>query len=262
MKLILQAIKSLLRSLQNSIRATQKAVADVENKADEAKDIANYAKEVADDARAAVNEKADKSDLPTALPNPNALTFTGAVEGTYDGSAPMEIEIPEGGAGGEVVYSPFLPPGGELIAELEVAEAVRTIVIDTDKNGNPLRLKNAYVIAEMFNETSDNLTVNFGFNGMQFKNMTSRLRQHKRSTILVSNIVNGERIHFYWFGKDGSPNFFDGAVKDQYSMNATAPLWGLSKNFDENISTINFMMGDTDKVFVQGCRFKVYGVRA
>lgn len=95
MNLILQAIKSLLRSLQNSIRATQKAVADVENKADEAKDIANYAKEVADDARAAVNEKADKSDLPTALPNPHALTFTGAVEGTYDGSAPLEIEVPE-----------------------------------------------------------------------------------------------------------------------------------------------------------------------
>ena len=95
MKLILQAIKSLLRSLQNSIRATQKAVADVEAKADEVKDIANYAKEVADDARAAVNEKADKSDLPTALPNPNALTFTGAVEGSYDGSAPKEIKIPE-----------------------------------------------------------------------------------------------------------------------------------------------------------------------
>ena len=33
-------------------------------------------------------------DIPTALPNPNALTFTGAATGTYDGSAPMEVEIP------------------------------------------------------------------------------------------------------------------------------------------------------------------------
>ena len=27
--------------------------------------------------------------------NPNALTFTGAVEGNYDGSAPVSVEIPE-----------------------------------------------------------------------------------------------------------------------------------------------------------------------
>ena len=31
--------------------------------------------------------------------NPNALTFTGAVEGSYDGSAPLTVEIPGGGSG-------------------------------------------------------------------------------------------------------------------------------------------------------------------
>ena len=31
------------------------------------------------------------------LPNPNALTFTGAVTGSYDGSAPLSVEIPAGG---------------------------------------------------------------------------------------------------------------------------------------------------------------------
>ena len=31
--------------------------------------------------------------------NPNALTFTGAVTGRYDGSAPLEVEIPSGGGG-------------------------------------------------------------------------------------------------------------------------------------------------------------------
>ena len=35
--------------------------------------------------------------IPAALPNPNALTFTGAVEGTYDGSNPLTVEIPTGG---------------------------------------------------------------------------------------------------------------------------------------------------------------------
>lgn len=42
-------------------------------------------------------------EIPDALPNPNALTFTGAVTGSYDGSAPLSVEIPSGGgAGGEV----------------------------------------------------------------------------------------------------------------------------------------------------------------
>lgn len=37
---------------------------------------------------------AQKIDIPSELPNPNALTFTGAVTGTYDGSAPMSVKIP------------------------------------------------------------------------------------------------------------------------------------------------------------------------
>ena len=35
-----------------------------------------------------------KDDIPKTLPNPNGLTFTGAVTGTYDGSKPVEIEVP------------------------------------------------------------------------------------------------------------------------------------------------------------------------
>ena len=37
---------------------------------------------------------AEKSDIPTTLPNPNAITFTGAVTGTYDGSAAKTVNIP------------------------------------------------------------------------------------------------------------------------------------------------------------------------
>lgn len=39
-------------------------------------------------------------EMPAALPNPNALTFTGAVDGSYDGSAPLSVEIPSGGGSG------------------------------------------------------------------------------------------------------------------------------------------------------------------
>ena len=37
---------------------------------------------------------AQKTDIPAALPNPNALNFTGAVTGSYDGSAPLSVNIP------------------------------------------------------------------------------------------------------------------------------------------------------------------------
>lgn len=40
------------------------------------------------------------SEFPTALKNPNALTFTGAATGTYDGSAALTVNIPAGGASG------------------------------------------------------------------------------------------------------------------------------------------------------------------
>lgn len=42
----------------------------------------------------------DAITIPDTLPNPNALTFTGAVTGSYDGSAPVSVEIPSGGSGG------------------------------------------------------------------------------------------------------------------------------------------------------------------
>ena len=41
----------------------------------------------------------EPQEMPTTLPNPNPLTFTGAVTGSYDGSAPLSVEIPSGGSG-------------------------------------------------------------------------------------------------------------------------------------------------------------------
>lgn len=40
-----------------------------------------------------VNNLSAMVDIPSALPNPNALTFTGAVTGSYDGSEPLTVEI-------------------------------------------------------------------------------------------------------------------------------------------------------------------------
>lgn len=65
---------------------------------------------------------AQTSDIPSTLPNPNKLTFTGAVSGEYDGSSPLSIEIPQGGGGG--VSSAY-----ELIAEGTLEEEAKQMVI-------------------------------------------------------------------------------------------------------------------------------------
>ena len=45
-------------------------------------------------------KKYTDESIPTVLPNPNALTFTGAASGTYDGSSSLEINIPTGSGSG------------------------------------------------------------------------------------------------------------------------------------------------------------------
>jgi hypothetical protein len=68
---------------------------------------------------------AKTEDIPDKLPNPNALTFTGAVEGTYDGSSPLTVNIPAGGGGtggGSVLLDNLT-----LIESITVAEETQYI---------------------------------------------------------------------------------------------------------------------------------------
>ena len=46
-------------------------------------------------------------EMPETLPNPNALTFTGAATGSYDGSKALTVTIPEGGGGTGGGYSDY-----------------------------------------------------------------------------------------------------------------------------------------------------------
>ena len=50
----------------------------------------------------------DGITIPDTLPNPNALTFSGAVTGSYDGSSPLTVNIPSGGTSGGTVGYPVV----------------------------------------------------------------------------------------------------------------------------------------------------------
>lgn len=85
---------------------------------------------------------AQKQDIPTKLPNPNALTFTGAVTGSYDGSAPLEVAIPNGGGSGfdewECINTFTIPA--------DTAEDVTSITFSEDAEGKPFALKKFYAV--------------------------------------------------------------------------------------------------------------------
>ena len=74
--------------------------------------------------------------------NPNALTFTGAVTGSYDGSAPLTVEIPSGGGGDNPL---------RLIKTVTLAETVKSITVDTDNDGNAFSLSEIYIITNVTN---------------------------------------------------------------------------------------------------------------
>lgn len=83
-------------------------------------------------------------ETPTALPNPNALTFTGAVTGSYDGSAPLSVEIPSGGGGsGEGI-------SWRLIRTINIVSGTSEYSFNTDNNGNAFKIKNFLILIDTY----------------------------------------------------------------------------------------------------------------
>lgn len=74
----------------------------------------------------------DAISIPTTLPNPNTLTFTGAVTGSYDGSAAMTMNIPQV----KSAYQ-YAQEGGYTGTETEFAKKIASgamLVTITDNN--------------------------------------------------------------------------------------------------------------------------------
>lgn len=88
-----------------------------------------------------IKDKPEIPTVPTTLPNPHALTFTGAVTGSYDGSEPVEVNIPEN-SGGNTEYE------WVLINEINVEfpdGGSGDIIISEDLDGNPLNETELYI---------------------------------------------------------------------------------------------------------------------
>ena len=66
-------------------------------------------------------------ELPTALKNPNALTFSGSVSATYDGSAPVTVNIPGGTGTAGVEVDATLTQSGQAADAAAVGERLSSL---------------------------------------------------------------------------------------------------------------------------------------
>ena len=108
------------------------------------------------------NGKPTEWEAATAkLANPNALTFTGAVTGSYDGSAPLSVEIPSGGGGSGASES------WKLIRTINIVSGTSSYSFDTDNNGNAFKVKNFLILIDAYPAASGYLEIkpndNFSF---------------------------------------------------------------------------------------------------
>ena len=86
----------------------------------------------------------DAITIPNALPNPNALTFTGAVSGSYDGSAPLEVDIPSGGGGLTVTNTAAVGQTVKITAVDKTGQPTEWEAVDIASGGGSISLPLLY----------------------------------------------------------------------------------------------------------------------
>ena len=78
--------------------------------------------------------------------NPNALTFTGAVTGSYDGSKPVTVEIPSGGGAAVETWN--------LLINAEIAEDCAEVIFNSGDAGETLSdYKELLLLIDLFGNT-------------------------------------------------------------------------------------------------------------
>lgn len=185
----------------------------------------------------------EAADMPAALPNPNALTFSGAAAGSYDGSVPLTVEIPGGGR------------TLALIADVTTSEETNMISIDKDLNGNAFTIRDyALRITIPAHTRSERATfyartATYG-GGLTFTNML---------------VTDGKEIGFFVYpiASYDALDLLDGSypVKVQSISSRGANAHESAQGFYSELSLVQVYTNSTTVLFPAGVNVQVYGVR-
>ena len=189
-------------------------------------------------------------EMPGALPNPNALTFMGAATGTYDGSAPLTVNIPAGGGGTGSGSSDTW----ELINTITVGDdAPTSVTFSADSNGNAFALKKFYLITTT---ASRNTYLTVRINNKHW------MEQFSAGTLSNANVSANIPIRiifqivdngFYKLECANNNNIF--FIRD----GERCPNGGVQSHFD-SVSSVSFAWGAASP-YAEGDVFTLYGVR-
>ena len=182
--------------------------------------------------------------------NPNALTFTGAVEGSYDGSAPVSVEIPGGGGSGfdkwECINTFTIPA--------DTAEDVTSIIFSEDAEGKPFALKKFYAVFAGITGAGTYFCIRI--------NNLPVTQQFGTDTISRNNI--GERNPLILYFEIAGSGFYHWSCPNVKSFGYRAdgdgtPNGGTQSNISQ-VNKIHFIWG-TGSAITPGTTVKLWGVR-
>ena len=172
------------------------------------------------------------------------LTFTGAVEATYDGKTPVTVKIPTGGAGGETEWTK---------KTITLSEPVSTIAINIPQAKRVLIY--AYLV---INDLEDSLNTGSslftvfvnGYNAGYFS-------EYIRSGSIYGRLIDIEKVLSKT--KLLATSSFDNGFK--YSQSKGLACYGCGQtdiDASETINEIAFVLADTKYVFPTRCSLEVY----
>lgn len=160
-------------------------------------------------------------DIPTKLPNPNTLTFTGGATGSYDGSQPLTVNIP-------------VSSGGDSSGINELSFKASDLGLDENKKTEEQRIR----ISSQTPEIKDNINAIISFDGninISFGKETYKL---KKLSYLTWGIILNEYIENYtqragFFLKFLTDNQYLSWIPDLRHANNNT--WGFVKPIDASL---------------------------
>lgn len=193
---------------------------------------------------------AQKQDIPTKLPNPNALTFTGSVEGSYDGSEPVTVKIPSGGGSGFDKWERI----NTFTIPADTAEDVTSITFSEDADGKPFALKKFYAVFA-------GITGAYTYFCIRINNLPFT---QQFGTDVISQNNTGERNPLILYFEIAGSGFYHWSCPNVKSFGYRAdgdgtPNGGTQQNISQ-VNKISFAWG-TNGAITPGTTVKLWGVR-
>lgn len=228
--------------------------------------------------------------LPTTLPNPHKLTFTGAVTAEYDGSKPVEVPIPKpggievtGASVGQIIVvkavdekgkpteweTADLPQGGgsdgmkmELIHDIVVEESVNKMNLDMRKNGQPVYWRYlAFVFVGVFDSPtgktgSADLQIAKGYNGSEWEQWNVKVVGvfNSAATTIPTTFA------FHCEKEAESPVFWHMSRNGMANVSAPISIQKNVKMTDYEYIQLYFPGNSTDYNIGAGTKIKIWGI--